>query len=294
MPVSKATLARVLKWLGNGLALFGVILVATQLWQHGGDLKNAGTSFTLWLLIIVSSIVYAIAALFLVFAWKNILRHLGDSIPTRVAFSIYGVSQLAKYAPGNVFHLAGRQALGLSQGIPGWSLAKSTVIEIALIFIAGFSSVTLVISWWLPGVTWLASAMLFLLCTALIAVLLRALFSTWLARAYWQQVVFLLVSGLIFACLLNFLGEPADGVDWRHTMVVVGVFILAWTVGLVTPGAPAGAGVRELVLLAGLNGLAPDEVILAAVLISRIITIIGDLLFFAMAAATRPEQQIDE
>ena len=80
---------------GNGLALFGVILVATQLWQHGGDLKNSGTSYTLRLLIIVSSIVYAIAALFLVISWNNKLRHQVDSIPTRVALSIYGVSQLA-------------------------------------------------------------------------------------------------------------------------------------------------------------------------------------------------------
>lgn len=49
---------------------------------------------------------------------------------------------------------------------------------------------------------------------------------------------------------------------------------------MVTPGAPAGVGVRELVLLLLLKGLAADTDLIMAVLLGRLVTVIGDLLFF--------------
>lgn len=57
-------------------------------------------------------------------------------------------------------------------------------------------------------------------------------------------------------------------------------------------GAPAGLGVREAVLLVLLGTTAHQETLLLAVLLSRIITVFGDLLFFAIASFYRPRHKI--
>ncbi len=61
---------------------------------------------------------------------------------------------------------------------------------------------------------------------------------------------------------------------------LVGAFVISWLVGLITPGAPAGVGVRELVLLFLLKGVVAEVDLLLAVALGRVITVIGDFLFF--------------
>ena len=73
----------------------------------------------------------------LAYAWWNLLEQFGASVSKRWAAKIYGLSQLAKYVPGNIFHLAGRQAMGMSAGVGGRILAKSALWELGIILIAG-------------------------------------------------------------------------------------------------------------------------------------------------------------
>ena len=64
---------------------------------------------------------------------------------------------------------------------------------------------------------------------------------------------------------------------------MIGAYVLAWLAGLVTPGAPAGVGVRELVLLALLKGSVGQTELLLAVLLGRLVTVGGDVAFLGMA-----------
>jgi glycosyltransferase 2 family protein len=66
-----------------------------------------------------------------------------------------------------------------------------------------------------------------------------------------------------------------------------GSYILAWLVGLVTPGAPAGMGVRELVLLFLLSDQLSETVLLLAVILGRMVTVTGDLFFFILIVFIR-------
>jgi hypothetical protein len=52
--------------------------------------------------------------------------------------------------------------------------------------------------------------------------------------------------------MVQFLGEgQAGGVvdNWATGFIVMGSYVIAWLAGFVTPGAPAGIGVREAVLV---------------------------------------------
>ena len=46
---------------------------------------------------------------------------------------VFGVTQLAKYIPGNFFHLASRQTVGMSDGNEAMPLLKSAFWEFAAI-----------------------------------------------------------------------------------------------------------------------------------------------------------------
>ena len=55
-------------------------------------------------------------------------------------------------------------------------------------------------------------------------------------------------------------------------------FALAWTVGLVVPGAPGGLGVFEAVLLLRLAFAVPEAPLLAVVISYRLVSTLADLI----------------
>ena len=65
--------------------------------------------------------------------------------------------------------------------------------------------------------------------------------------------------------------------------VLLMISATAWTLGFLTPGAPAGLGVREAVLVALLTPSAGEPAALTAALAFRAATLGGDLLFYLSA-----------
>jgi hypothetical protein len=267
------------------LALAGVGFVAQRLSHYAAAADFSRFSATSWLFVSGSCLAYALAGLMLAYGWRNLLSHLGTTISPKAAVGIYGVAQLAKYVPGNVLHLAGRQALGIAAGIPGWTLAKSAVWELALIATAaaGFGLLTLPLLD--PACSMALSLGAFAALIGLAAALAHHLIDPRVARAFAWYTGFLGVSGLLFAALLTIVADTAmDGsVPW---LPVCGAYVLAWLSGLVTPGAPAGIGVRELTLLFLLKGLVSEADLTLTVLLARIVTVVGDLFFYVLARFT--------
>jgi uncharacterized membrane protein YbhN (UPF0104 family) len=78
---------------------------------------------------------------------------------------------------------------------------------------------------------------------------------------------------------------PATPIDFA---LLTTAFALAWVVGFVTPGAPAGLGVREAVLLLLLaHGMGAANASLL-ILTLRIATTLGDMLCFILGLAVMP------
>jgi hypothetical protein len=71
-------------------------------------------------------------------------------------------------------------------------------------------------------------------------------------------------------------------------------FSLAWTVGLVVPGAPGGLGVFEAVLLLRLGGLLGAAPLLAVALSYRLVATLADVLGALLADLdSRPARPVD-
>jgi hypothetical protein len=271
-------LQRWLHLLGSLLAIAGVVFMAFRIRDYWGSLDPVLLNSANIGQVAALSILYTVGNLLLALAWIRLLRHLGSEANHRSCIGVYGLTQLAKYIPGNIFHLAGRQAMGMAAGLRAGILAKSTFWELGLIAFSGalFSILILPIFW--PEISAHSTAVLWCVCIAFILSSMWIYQGSDLAAAFLFQILFLALSGFIFIVLINGLGKETSSAlpAWS---IGLGAYIVAWLIGLVTPGAPAGVGIREMVLIFLLGHAIPEAVLLPAILFSRIVSVAGDVTF---------------
>lgn len=277
-------LRRLLHYAGNILGLLGVVFVVAKLTNYGNQMDFSKLTPPVCLTLAGMAMVYGLMGFLLAFAWRDLLRYFGVSTDSFWAIRTYGVSQLAKYVPGNVFQLAGRQAIGTAAGLPAWPLAKSALWELGTISFAGclyaFLALPLVaknVSGWYGPAT-------FMVALATSVWIAYRWFGLWLARSLCWYAAFLALAGLIFAAVLALVDSSCMVI----ASGICGSYVIAWLVGLLTPGAPAGVGVREVVLYAILHTFINKPDLLTAILMGRMITVMGDLLFYALSITFSP------
>jgi len=278
---------RALHWIGGSLGIAGIVFVVFQLKEHADQIDLRGLSLFVWMIMILLTVVYGAANICLARAWWLCLKSLNVFAPWIWAFKAYGVSQLAKYLPGNIFHLAGRQALGQAAGFSGRLVAKSMIYELTLLAIAGVLFTALAI----PSL--ISNSSTFLVLVTYLFIFLVAIYGAWkflgpsAAKAMVWQSLFLGISGTVFIVTLSLISP--DVIDIEMIPTLCGVYVVSWLIGFLTPGAPAGLGVRELVLTILLGKWIPEADLLLAVVIARMVTMLGDLGFFAVASAFKVE-----
>ncbi len=276
------------RWLnriGALLGAAGVVFVALRLASYAGEIDAAGIGPGGYAALFGLAAVYGASNLLLALGWWGLLRCLGVTAARGWALRAYAISQFAKYVPGNIFQFAGRQAIGVAAGFGNKPLAKSTLLELGLLTGCGalFALLAAPLSFrWMgfapatPFLHWLALAA-FAGIAFLAALALARFGGRGFQLAALSYFTFLALSGVVFAgCLAVAGGEAATA----QLPAVVGAYVIAWLAGLVTPGAPAGIGVREAVLLVLLGNLAAPPVILLAVVIGRAVTVVGDVGFY--------------
>ncbi len=281
-----------------GLLSIGFVLAA--LLRHGQamlslPLDRQGIG---WLLLALGSAWLSLVINGL--AWREALRWLGLNPGTAALVSLFLATNLKKYLPGGGWHLLARvQALrtgseGLGPAVPTGIGLLAAVLDPLLMALAALALVPL--GGWQGGLLLLGVAPLLLLA---LPHQLASLLS-WLERQKarrlgitaeaipelgqtpWRpwlaQLGFVLVRFLAFACCVQAfdLARPLGWAGW------LAGFALAWTAGLVVPGAPGGIGVFEAVLLLRLSGSVPEAPLLAVALSYRLATTAADLLAAAL------------
>ena len=282
-PQAKKSLRAWLDRLGALLGIAGVAFVIYRLYGYFGEFDFRRFGPWIYVAAALLAVLYGASNLLLTFGWRAILCHLGVDAGRDWTIWAYATSQLAKYVPGNVFQFAGRQALGVAAGIGNGPLAKSTLIELAMLTVGGALFLPLLVQHFVPASGPFTAPLVF------VALACGALFLTYcfggaaLARAAAFYLAFLVVAASIFIATLALVqGQTSASGAFP---LIIGAYVIAWLVGLLTPGAPAGLGIREAVLLALLSGIADGPVILVAVLTGRIVNVLGDLMFYAAGRA---------
>ena len=243
------------------------------------------------------ALLYGVAGLLLSSAWYQLLDAGGMSASARCHHAVYGRTQIAKYLPGNVFHLVGRQVVGRRLGHGQARLAIASLLEVLLlVLIAGALSLPMLWRWLDQGLLWLgaiaASALALIavrsgrrhalaLCDPAAAGDRGAVRTArrLLSAAALYAAFFLAVAAIFWTLVLS-VSEPGGApIGFAGSVPVIA---LAWLVGFATPGSSAGIGVREAMLIAALEGTlgAPTGTLVALAL--RLVTVAGDVVFFLL------------
>ena len=269
-----------IRWSGFGLSVLGIAFVVAKFIEYANeiDLSIFATSA-----VPISGLaaIYGIAGLFLAYAWKDLLAHFGTVVDTRWAVRTFGVSQLAKYVPGNVFHFIGRQALGAEAGLPAWTIAKSALWELSMLSVTGSVFMILVFPNIFDQLGFSFALIVFALAVLGSAWIVYSTFGRFITRAAGFYIVFLTISGIIFALVLS-LVVPAGSISVETNVGIAGAYVVAWLAGMLTPSAPAGAGSRELVLFFLLRSVINEADLITAIILSRIVTASGDVIFYLL------------
>lgn len=308
---------RSLRWLGSLLAIAGsvVFIVFVVRTLDFASLRNHLDARSLGALA-VATLLYTLVMPLSAFAWQRILAALGYPRPLFPLLAIVSTTQAGKYLPGNVGHHIGRVGLSIALGVPLAILVASMAYEIVLLLLAhllvavasgalstpglgvllrlgdGSSALAVGIA---IGVAGLAALPLLsrLLPWATGQVLKRRDGAGTLPRPLPMVTMFEVLGLYAIAVLLTGTGLAAlshglfPGLPVDYALLVA-AFTLAWAIGFVTPGAPAGLGVREgLLLLLLAHGLGTANATLL-ILMLRIATTLGDMLCFVAGLAMLP------
>lgn len=246
-----------------------------------------------WLLFSSLCIAYACALNLLALAWGKQLRFSGQYAHMKDKISIYAQSQIAKYIPGNIFQYVGRSALASQYHLDATVILKSSLYEIislvlsVLLIIALASQLPfapilsqLIADYPLPNAMLLISLMVIALGVIFIFYKkIKAFLAGYFYPYLWLALLFHLASASIFLALwVGVLQQPLS--MQTAYMLVVG-YLVSWVLGFVTPGAPGGIGVREAVFIVLVSNPLIESQVLLLVILSRVVTTLGDLLFFA-------------
>lgn len=269
--------------LGSVLAIAAVFFVGLKLFQTWGQIRSdISIGLIECFAFLVLIIAHCVSNLLLARGWYRILLSLNQTCSWTDARRIYAQSQIAKYLPGNILQFVGRQALGRAIGISHRTLLISTALEVALLATSAALFMTLLSH--RPVLLTGPWNSLFLYIGLFASACVAA---HHFCRPYVEVLAlyaaYFWASGIAFVALLLFLSTDIAAMQYT---VVAGSYVVAWVVGLLTPGAPAGLGVREAVLISlfeGSQNTSEPTILLAAVL-GRAISTLGDLLFYAAFA----------
>ena len=280
--IPKETGRKILNFAGLGLGFAGIIFIILKFRDYGWKIDFGAIPASTWWILLFMALVYFGACFLLAFAWHNILLFLGLRVNRAWSVRTYGISQLAKYVPGNIFQFASRQAIGVADGLPGVPLAKSIFWELLLLASTGALFAVLALPLFWKPITQLLGILVFLIFAVgfLLALYLKK--NRRIGIAAFFYLVFLMVSGVVFLLIANSLGTLSLNKPAVY-LGILGAYIFAWLVGLITPGAPAGAGIREAVLFLLLKGIIAQQDLLLAIILTRIASILGDTFFYFFA-----------
>ncbi|WP_372772271.1 hypothetical protein [Pantoea sp. WEP] len=271
---------RHLNKIGSLLALCGLLFLGIKLHNYSLNLTFGQIPLEKWFLFALLTLTYGVLCLLNAFSWKYNLGYCKVTITTLDSISIYGVSQLAKYLPGNVFQFAGRQAIGMANNIDAKALVKSTFWELVILCLGGAILSTLMITIKAPFLNPMLSIGASIIIIGLYLTLLKYFTNREMVKSAIINLTFTFLSGLSFLLLLKVLNFSTGNL---HNHEIIGAYILAWLIGLITPGAPAGVGIREVILLYLFKNSINDQDLLLTILLGRMMTVSGDFIFYLIA-----------
>jgi uncharacterized membrane protein YbhN (UPF0104 family) len=292
--------SRLVNLVGIAIGVAGIAFVVNRIARDRDAIADALSSAQIgWLA--VGATTGALAMAIIGVNWLTILRRGGTAAPWRRGMAWFYVGQLGKYVPGGIWPIVGQAELAHRDATPRGAAYSSTALSMVATFLAAaaVAAITGLIG---AGDHRLVSAAL----AAALAVLFAAIAAPTVRRALdrlakrvtsrelrlpdprWFALVVArhLPVWMAFAGM-NIFAVVALGIDLDRSLVIELIFVtcVSWMAGFVVVGVPGGIGVRETIFISMTTASLGAEVAVSVAVLSRIVSIVVDLLGAALSVA---------
>lgn len=267
-------MAALRKPLGIVVALAGAATVFHMAWPVHAALVELVAQPLLFGAVLCGAAGYSTARWMLALGWVGLARSGRAKPPRGELVRIFAASAVARYLPGNLFHFGGRPLLAGRLGVRRQRVDAAGRDE----FVITFAAAVLVA------------------CAALVASREPALGAGMIGIVLLGGVLgrhrpALAMAGLaclfftLNALLITALASLLENSESRW-LPLTATYLLSWAASALVPGVPAGVGVREalFVWLSNVLLLTVTPVALTLALSMRIVSLVGDALFFGIGA----------
>jgi glycosyltransferase 2 family protein len=287
-----------LRWVILGGTLFFLISALRSHWAEVTVLRVDASG---WALLTMALGVTLLAHIWSGWVWSWILRDLNQPVAGSWGVLVYLKTNIAKYLPGNVWHLYGRIVAAKNAGVPAAPATLSVLLEPLLMAAAALSIALL----GLRSDNWLLQVLSLLVILAAIhprflnpllkvasrlkgkpkavaenetppnssiAEIDRLQIKQYPLRPLLGELLFVVLRGTGFLLTVLVLTP----LQLAQLPIILSAFAFAWMLGLVIPGAPGGIGVFEATAIALLNAQLPPAVILGSVALYRLISTLAE------------------
>ena len=274
------------------VVLLSALLVAVVSFQaRWTELRGAAAQLSPTALGVAFALALGSLALSLL-TWRSTLAALGSPVGLRPAGRIFFLGQLSKYLPGSVWPVLAQMELGTAEGLARTQVATASLLSLA-IGVPGALLIGLLAAPALLSTGGSAYALLFV-ALPVVAVLLwppvlnpllgwalrlarRPPPSRLAGRAVARVALLSGAANLLLGAQAAVLADDLGARGASVLPLAVGGFTLAAVAGLLALPVPAGAGVREAVLIATLSPVLPLAQAVVLALASRLILTAADL-----------------
>jgi uncharacterized membrane protein YbhN (UPF0104 family) len=224
--------------------------------------------------------------------WRELLADLGNRLALRPAGRVFFLGQLGKYLPGSVWPVVAQMELARDLRVPRTRTATTVLLFMLMNVVTAAAVAGVTLPFTLDGSTAVGAwRWAFLLLVLPLAVLSPAVLNRLtafglrllrrpaadgglsvggVARAVAWTLLEWVAAGVMLAAVLHGFGDAVS------LPLAVGAFALAWGAGFVVVVVPAGAGVREAVLVVLLSGQVGHSSAFAAALVTRLLMTLAD------------------
>jgi uncharacterized membrane protein YbhN (UPF0104 family) len=288
-----------LRWFILGGTLFFLGSTLKTHWQEVITLRIDSIG---WMRLAIASAITLLAHIWSGWVWGWIIREFNQPVGIPWSIRVYLKTNIAKYLPGNVWHYYGRINAARGVGIPSGISVLSVLMEPLLMAAAAFL-IALGCSFQ-ANVGW----QFFLLLPVLVGFhprLLNPLLDYFAklkgkikkvktaaeqeeqpirVKRYpliplFGEMGFVVLRGAGFLMAMSALYP----LRFTEIPLLLGVFSLAWVVGLLVPGAPGGIGVFEATAIALLEQHISPGIIISTVILYRFIGTLAEAVGAALA-----------
>ena len=290
------------RWLPIGFGLTALVLAIVAVAHDGHQVAAAIREIGPGALV-ASGAAGLVGVGTVVLLWWQVLAGLDARVPLPTAVRVYFPSQLGKYLPGALWPVLAQMEFGSRRGISRRRMLSANLLAlivglavgliVAAVCLPASSSQALHRYWWtlvfLP-------LMILLLVPRVVPGVVDRVFAMLghepldarlpvgdsLRASGWS-----LISWLGLGLHIYLLARPFGASDSQAFLAALGGMALAVCAGILVIPAPAGAGIRDAVLVATLAPTIGTSNALAVALVSRAILIVVDLLLAGVALLVR-------